>query len=679
MKKKKTRKILILLTIFSILIISLVVFILNYTSDSVSLSILEKSWINKNKNNIVDISTYNDVPIYGYNGEGIIFSYLKNFTDQYAVEFNKVSYFNNDKTSLKDVAFKILDYNEELTKNDILIYLDEYVMVGKSDKSFNSIEQMEGINVGVFNNDLSQVSYYLLDTSKISYTPFDSIDDLVNALNGEVVDYIVIPNTLYMNYILQNDLNIAYHVSELNKQYVLTVNKNKTLLGIMKKYNISYQKERYDIDYKEMFLKTFFNFENITEEEKINYNANIYNYGYVVNMPYENTINNDFVGVISNYIKGFEKLTNIEFRITEYDSINSLKEALSRGEVDLAFAYYPDEGLNIDTQYTISPLKEEYVVLSNEVFIVNSIRTLKNKTINVVKDTFLDKYLKDNSIDAKQYNNTDELLRNSDSNSIIIMDRETYNYYKDRKFSKYKVIYENTLKDEYRFLVRDVNKNSVFYKLFNYYVGMINYKNIRYNYNTDYIVSTLTNWDKILITLGVILGITIIAIITLGLLLKSKGKKKEIKKEDKLKFIDVMTSLKNRNYLNYNIKKWDDNVIYPQAILVIDLNNIKYINDNHGHEEGDNVIKKAANILINNQIENTDIVRTDGNEFLIYMVGYEETNVQEYIRKLSKEMQALPYNFGAAIGYSMIIDDVKTIDDAINEATIAMREAKGRK
>ncbi len=32
-----------------------------------------------------------------------------------------------------------------------------------------------------------------------------------------------------------------------------------------------------------------------------------------------------------------------------------------------------------------------------------------------------------------------------------------------------------------------------------------------------------------------------------------------------------MTSLKNRLYLNCKIKEWDDNVIYPQAFVVIDL------------------------------------------------------------------------------------------------------------
>ena len=110
--------------------------------------------------------------------------------------------------------------------------------------------------------------------------------------------------------------------------------------------------------------------------------------------------------------------------------------------------------------------------------------------------------------------------------------------------------------------------------------------------------------------------------------------------------------------------------------MVIDLNNVKTINDNHGHEEGDKVIKKAASILIVNQEANTDIIRTDGNEFLVYMVGYDENKVVDYMRKIYKELKNLPYGYGCSIGYSMIMDDVKTVDDAINEAMIDMRSKK---
>ena len=138
----------------------------------------------------------------------------------------------------------------------------------------------------------------------------------------------------------------------------------------------------------------------------------------------------------------------------------------------------------------------------------------------------------------------------------------------------------------------------------------------------------------------------------------------------------MLTSLKNRNYLNEKIDSWNQNTIYPQAIIVIDLNNLKYINDTFGHEEGDRQIKSSAGILIKTQLDNTEIMRTDGNEFMVYLVGYNEKQVINYIKKLLKEFKNLPYEYGAAIGFSMIVDDLKLIDDAINEASIQMRENK---
>ena len=48
-----------------------------------------------------------------------------------------------------------------------------------------------------------------------------------------------------------------------------------------------------------------------------------------------------------------------------------------------------------------------------------------------------------------------------------------------------------------------------------------------------------------------------------------------------------------------------------------------------------------------------------------------------YIRKLYKEFKTLPYEYGAAIGYSMITDNIKTLEDAINEAVEDMKNKKG--
>ena len=117
---------------------------MNYTKDSSSFSIIEKNWISNHTSNVIDVSVYNDVPIYGQNGEGIIFSYLDNFTKTYDVKFNKVSYLIDSSSNLKDVAFRILDYDTELTDKDILIYEDYYVIVGTESNTINDISDLKG-------------------------------------------------------------------------------------------------------------------------------------------------------------------------------------------------------------------------------------------------------------------------------------------------------------------------------------------------------------------------------------------------------------------------------------------------------------------------------------------------------------------------------------------------------
>ncbi len=676
-RNNKTNKFIILGIIGLILTVATVIFVLNYTKDDSSFSILEKNWINSNSSKVLDVSIYNDVPIYGENGEGISFSFLDNFTSTYGIEFNKISYLTTNQGTLKDFSFRVVNYDTKLTDEDILIYKDYYVIASKEKTVINDLSDIKGINLGVLTKDINSVKYYLNDSEEITYVACTDLTEMKKQLTDGKINYVALPGNMYIDEILDNNLNIVYHISELYQKYIITI-KNSTLRSIINKTWMLYQEEKETTDYKTFFLNSFFKYKKLSEAEKMSYNATSYIYGYVINMPFENTINNEFVGTISNYLSGFEDLANVDFKIVGYNNIAELKQALSYGEVDVIFANFNPSGVNVDILETTSPFKEEYLVLSKENYIVNSIRSLKGKEVYAVGNTYLASYLASNGITVKGFSNTDELLKNINNDSIVVLDQDTYKYYKDSKFKDFKIDYLGVLDNDYRFVVRDVNKNKTFYELFNYYVSNVNYKSIMYKYNTDYMInskneiSTLAKYLIIvIITIVIILGVT-------GVVLQKKNKKVTLNKEDKLKFIDVMTSLKNRNYLNYNIKSWDDNVIYPQAIVIIDLNNLKYINDNYGHEEGDNTIKSAANVLINNQKENTDIIRTDGNEFLIYMVGYDEKQVQDYTRILNKDLKELPHGFGATLGYSMITDDVKTIDDAINEATLSMRQAKER-
>ena len=67
-------------------------------------------------------------------------------------------------------------------------------------------------------------------------------------------------------------------------------------------------------------------------------------------------------------------------------------------------------------------------------------------------------------------------------------------------------------------------------------------------------------------------------------------------------------------------------------------------------QRGIRFIVEASGILIKTQLSNSELIRTNGNEFLIFMVGHDEKDVITYIRKLNREFKDLSHGFGAAIG-----------------------------
>ena len=231
---KKVSKIIILSIIALIFTISLVVFVLNYTKDDSSFSIIEKNWLSSHSNKMIDISVYNDVPIYGQDGEGLIFSYLDEFTNKYDVTFNKLSYLTSTSSNLHDVAFRIVDYSTPLTDNDILLFNDYYVILGKESDTVDSIEDLKGTTLGILDGDLANIRYFLNDGEDIKITTCKDITELFGLLNGKDLTYIALPNNMYLDKILENNLDVVYHINELYKKYVLTINNDNTFRNIMK-------------------------------------------------------------------------------------------------------------------------------------------------------------------------------------------------------------------------------------------------------------------------------------------------------------------------------------------------------------------------------------------------------------------------------------------------------------
>lgn len=671
MKKK-------LIIIFPILI-AIITFIFVYRyynkeDKTTTLTVNEKRWVQENLEKKVDFEVITDYPLYGMNGQGVIYDFLNDFESNIGLEFNKIPYLKDSTPKTNSFRIRILDETEKTTDKDLPLFTDNYVAVGKEYQRLNHVKDMKNITFGIFKEDLKDLSYYLKSGTNISFKTYENIEQLYTALDKNEVNMIIVPNIMYLNYTIQKDkYSINYYFTEKQKNIVLTLSDdNEELNKIVKKYYNKWKATKYVKEYNNAYLNYYFDENKLDAKTKASLISKTYTYGYVENAPYELKVNGKIAGIAGEYINRLSRLANIEFKYKKYKNKKELENAINKGEIDIYFDYY--NFTNKKYKATLSTFIEEYVVLSREQdkHIVTSFESLNNKEIIMLGDDSLYNYFSSNSkANIKTYDNIDSLIKNS-KDKIIVVDKELYTYYQNSKFSKLKLLYMDTMMNDYKFMVK--NDNKAFYDLFNYIINTNSYYNYRNSGIENLHASILENstFEQVYTIVLIIVFIPIVVLSIIYLVIKRKKKIKKAKITDRHKYTDMLTSLKNRNYLNVKMPEWENSKIFPQSIVIVDLNNVKYINDNYGHEEGDQLIIKAASILVNTQLENSEIIRTDGNEFLIYLVGYSERQVATYTKKLTKEFKSLPHEFGAAVGYSMIIDEIKTLDDAINEATLEM-------
>jgi diguanylate cyclase (GGDEF)-like protein/PAS domain S-box-containing protein len=152
-----------------------------------------------------------------------------------------------------------------------------------------------------------------------------------------------------------------------------------------------------------------------------------------------------------------------------------------------------------------------------------------------------------------------------------------------------------------------------------------------------------------------------------------------------LAFHDSLTKLPNRymlnNYIN-NALASPNKKNSQFAVMFIDLDNFKNINDSLGHNIGDLVLKYAANRLKSSIRESDLIARYGGDEFVIVL----ENISREEITLISKRMLAKFKNpfqvdehelfISPSIGISFYPEDGSEIDNIIKNADVAMYVAK---
>ncbi len=159
--------------------------------------------------------------------------------------------------------------------------------------------------------------------------------------------------------------------------------------------------------------------------------------------------------------------------------------------------------------------------------------------------------------------------------------------------------------------------------------------------------------------------------------------------EEKIRHLahyDYLTDLPNRNMFNIHLERAIMRVKRNQtdlALMYLDLDKFKPVNDNYGHDAGDAVLQEIAKRL-GASIRSTDTVsRVGGDEFVIILecIQGNENAVKLAERLIEIIQEPISYKYesfhiGASIGISFLSDIGNQADKLIKQADTAMYRAK---
>ncbi len=148
--------------------------------------------------------------------------------------------------------------------------------------------------------------------------------------------------------------------------------------------------------------------------------------------------------------------------------------------------------------------------------------------------------------------------------------------------------------------------------------------------------------------------------------------------------VDQLTKLKNRNAFETDMENIDARgKAKDLAIVVIDIDNLKMVNDTRGHDMGDKYIVATSACLSKNAGENMVVYRIGGDEFIVVARGTNEKEVLSYI-KMCKACKFDLYEgadkeLSFSCGYAMHSKNRASIFDTYKEADVDMYKNKKKR
>jgi diguanylate cyclase (GGDEF)-like protein len=186
------------------------------------------------------------------------------------------------------------------------------------------------------------------------------------------------------------------------------------------------------------------------------------------------------------------------------------------------------------------------------------------------------------------------------------------------------------------------------------------------------------------VLVAALIAIVLVVIAVVRKLVVQKAATQFLTEREHLLYTDTLTGFHNRNYFSHKVVPQPQGV-YPQAVVVADLNNLKHVNDAYGHAAGDALLVLFAQ-QVRAQWPQGACFRIGGDEFLIILSNSSETEVLADLEAFRLRCLSASYAAAdgsniqpsAAMGYALRESADTSLDKSIAEADARMYQVKAQ-
>ena len=138
---------------------------------------------------------------------------------------------------------------------------------------------------------------------------------------------------------------------------------------------------------------------------------------------------------------------------------------------------------------------------------------------------------------------------------------------------------------------------------------------------------------------------------------------------------DVLTQLRNRTYYSEELSRLARKGPWPLSILVIDMNGLKYANDEHGHAAGDGLLRRIGEVLTKAVDAPSVAARVGGDEFAVLMPGIEQRGAEQLKDRIHSLLELNNQFYGGDSGLQLSLSIGVASCTAGNEIEAALSRA----